>query len=172
MRWLFLDRITEMVPGERAQGLKGVASSEDYFVDHFPSFPVVPGVVQVEALAQLSGKLIEISIYESERRWVWPILSMVRKAKFRRFVRPGDQMVMTTDIVELREESAICKVKSTVDGQITTNAELLFVFNPDRLETDEAQKRLEGLERANLKVLWSEYEAWVERLAADDAAQG
>lgn len=160
MRWIFLDRITEMVPGSRAQGLKGVASSEDYFVDHFPSFPVLPGVIQVEALAQLSGKLIEISVFDDERRWVWPILSMVRKAKFRRFVRPGDQMVMTAEIVELREESAICKVKATVDGQITTNAELLFVFSPDRLDTDEAQRELEELERANLKILWDGYKAW------------
>lgn len=167
MRWLFLDRITEMVPGERAQGLKGVASSEDYFVDHFPKFPVVPGVIQVEALAQLSGKLIEITLFEEQQRWIWPILSMVRKAKFRKFVRPGDVMQMTTELLEIREESAICRTSAKVDGKITTQAELLFVFNPERLETDEAQRDLERMERGQLKILWDEYEDWCARSGAD-----
>ena len=59
MRWSFLDKIIELTPGEHAIGAKGVAGSEDYFADHFPDFPVLPGVLQVEALAQLSGKLVE-----------------------------------------------------------------------------------------------------------------
>ena len=112
MRWCFLDRIDELVPGERASGRKGVASSEDYFADHFPDFPVMPGVLQVEALAQLSGKLIEVTVFEQRGHWVWPILSMVKKAKFRRFVRPGDPLVLTSDLHMLRDESAVCKVKA------------------------------------------------------------
>ena len=160
MLWRFLDRIDSLHPGETAVGRKGVAGSEDYFADHFPGFPVVPGVLQVEALAQLSGKLIEVTLYESQRRWVWPILSMVRKAKFRRFVRPGDTLVLNTRLSELRDESAICKVFGTVDGAKTIDAELLFVFNPDGLDTDAAQDKLELLERENLKQLWPGYADW------------
>lgn len=163
MRWIFLDRIDEMKPGESAVGRKGCASSEDYFADHFPGFPVVPGVVQIEALAQLSGKLIEVTVFENDGRWVWPILSIVRKAKFRRFVKPGDTLMLHTTIQSLRDESAVCTVYGTVDGQRTINAEIVFVFSPDRLDTDAAQQRLERLERENLKLLWAEYEAWAER---------
>jgi len=160
MRWSFLDRIDELSPGTSAIGRKGCASSEDYFADHFPGFPVVPGVLQVEALAQLSGKLIEVTVFQNDRRWVWPILSMVQKAKFRRFVRPGDTLVLHSQIVALRDESARCKVRGEVDGQRVIDAELVFVFDPDRLGTDEAQQRLERLERENLGLLWAGYAHW------------
>lgn len=160
MRWIFLDRIDELVSGERAIGRKGVASSEDYFADHFPGFPVVPGVVQVEALAQLAGKLVEVTVYDDVGRWVWPILSMVRKAKFRRFVRPGDTVRLEARLDALRDESAVCQVTATVDGQRTCTAEILFVFNPGALDTEAAQARLERLERANLKLLWEGYPEW------------
>ena len=160
MRWWFLDRIDDLRSGELARGRKGVASSEDYFADHVPGYPVVPGVVQVEALAQLSGKLIEVTVFDQQKRWVWPILSMVRKAKFRRFVRPGDTLVLHSRLLELRDESAICGVHGEVDGKKTIDAELLFVFNPGDLDTREAQATLERLERENLKLLWSGYVAW------------
>jgi 3-hydroxymyristoyl/3-hydroxydecanoyl-(acyl carrier protein) dehydratase len=153
MRWAFLDRISDLVPGERATGHKAVASSEDFF-------PVLPGVLQIEALAQTSGKLIEISVFEQQRRWVWPIISIVKKAKFRRFVPPGHLLTLETKLTELRDESAICKAEARLDGKITTEAELVFVFNPGDLDTAEAQARLEILERENLRLLWPGYAAW------------
>ncbi len=165
MRWVFLDRIDELQPGERAVGRKGVGGAEDYFTDHFPGFPVVPGVVQVEALAQLSGKLVEVTIWDQLRRWAWPILSMVRKAKFRRFVRPGDTLVLKSELLMLREESALCKVRGEVDGTPTCDAELLFVFNPEDLQSRFEQQRLEESERINLSLLWSGYDAWAARTA-------
>lgn len=163
MRWCFLDRIDELESGVQAIGRKGVASSEDYFTDHFPGFPVVPGVVQVEALAQLAGKLVEVTVFDQTGRWVWPILSMVRKAKFRRFVRPGDTVKLSVKLDSLRDESAACSVEASVDGQRTCTAEVLFVFNPGDLDTAEAQALLEQLERKNLKLLWSGYAAWAAR---------
>lgn len=164
MRWIFLDRITEIVPGEHAVGLKGVASSEDFFADHFPGFPVVPGVVQVEALAQLSGKLIQVTTVQQEGRWVWPILSIVRKAKFRRFVKPGSVIELRSELSEIRDESALCKVQARVDGERTTEAELLFVFSPRGLDGDDAQHALEEYERKALKQLWDGFPAWDARI--------
>ena len=64
---------------------------------------MVPGVIQIEALAQLSGKLIEVTVFDNDRRWVWPILSIVRKAKFRRFVRPGDTLHVETKVLSVRQ---------------------------------------------------------------------
>jgi 3-hydroxyacyl-[acyl-carrier-protein] dehydratase len=164
MRWIFLDRINELEVGVHAQGHKCVTASEPYFADHFPSFPVVPGVVQIEALAQLSGKLIEVSVFDIDGRWVWPILSMVKKAKFRRFVRPGDVLTLHSQIKVLRDESALVSVIGRVGDHKTCEAELMFVFNPDNLESDESQLLLERLERENLKNLWAGYEAWSKQL--------
>ncbi len=160
MRWHFIDRIDELIPGEMARGRKGVAGSEDYFADHFPDFPVLPGVIQIEALAQLAGKLIEVTVFTQQKRWVWPILSMVRKAKFRRFVRPGDPLILKVKLDQLRDESAVCKVSTEVDGKRMSEAQIVFVFNPDNLDTDAAQARLEKLERTNLSILWDGYADW------------
>ena len=160
MRWVFLDRIAELSPGEKARGFKGVAASEDYFADHFPGFPVLPGVIQIEALAQLSGKLIEVTVFQNQRRWVWPIISIVKKAKFRRFVAPGNALELNAALIELRDESAICKAEARLEGKITTEAELVFVFNPGDLDTPEAQAKLERLERENLSQLWPDYQRW------------
>ncbi len=162
MRWSFLDRIDELLPGKHALGRKGVASSEDYFADHFPGFPVLPGVIQIEALAQLSGKLIEVTVFQQDQLWTWPILSIVRRAKFRRFVRPGDNLILESQFKELREESAICRVKSSVEGRTCCDAELLFVFSPEGLDTSKAQADLERLERVNLEILWAGYKTWSE----------
>ena len=166
MRWAFVDRISELSPGERAIGYKGVAASEDFFADHFPGFPVLPGVLQIEALAQLSGKLIEVTVFGQQGRWVWPIISIVKKAKFRRFVTPGVALQLESQLVELRDESAICKAYARLDGKVTTEAELIFVFNPGDLDTPEAQAKLERLERENLLQLWPGYKAWNAALEA------
>ncbi len=160
MRWNFLDRITELIPGDHASGLKGVTSSEDYFADHFPGLPILPGVIQIEALAQLAGKLIEVSVYTQHQRWAWPILTMVKKAKFRRFVRPGDQLELNVHLQQLRDESALCRCFAMVGDEKVTEAELLFVFNPTDLQEQKAQIELEEVERKALGLLWHGYEKW------------
>lgn len=123
----------------------------------------MPGVVQIEALAQLSGKLVEVTVFDRSGSWVWPILSMVRKAKFRRFVRPGDTVRLSSRLDALRDESALCTVEASVEGQRTCTAEILFVFNPDKLNTAEAQAQLEELERKNLELLWAGYPEWAQK---------
>jgi len=155
MRWLFLDRIDEVVIGARITGVKAAAMSEDYFAEHFPNFPVVPGVIVTEALAQLSGKLIELSVFEERGYWPFPILSMVNKAKYRRFVRPGSVIQMTSEVISLRDESAMMKVEARVDGHRIQTAELTFVFNPAELPDDAAL--IEDLERRFMKQIWPGY---------------
>lgn len=159
MRWLFLDRIDHVELGARIRGVKGVGLSEDYFQDHFPGFPVVPGVIILEALAQLSGKLIELSVYEDRGLWPFPILSIVNKAKFRRFVAPGNVIELRSEVIALRDESAMMKVEARVDDRRTTSAELTFVFNPNQLP--EAAAEIEAVERGVLKQIWPGYDAFL-----------
>src|SRR4029077_18692535 len=120
MRWRMSARIEEIAPGDHALGWKGVTLAEDYFEDHFPKFPVVPGVILIEALAQLSGKLIELTVWEEKGLWPFPVLSMVRNAKFRRFIKPGEAIRLEAKLSEIREESALTKCRALVDGKPTT----------------------------------------------------
>lgn len=163
MRWRMIDRIDEIVPGEKASAVKGVTLAEDYFEDHFPKFPVVPGVLVVEALAQVSGKLIELSVFEERKLWPFPVLSMVRNAKFRRFIRPGEQIKLEASIAEIREESAVTKCKASVDGKTTTDVELLFVFDPEGLSNALDQDELQDIERQWLRMLWAGFPEWEKR---------
>jgi 3-hydroxyacyl-[acyl-carrier-protein] dehydratase len=159
MRWLFLDRIRAVTLGERITGVKAVGLAEDYFVDHFPKFPVVPGVIVTEALAQLSGKLIELSVYEERGVWPFPILSMVNKAKFRRFIPPGSLIEMESSVISLRDESAMMGVRATVEGKVTTTAELTFVFDPSGLPNSASD--IEAIERDFLRQIWPGYDEYL-----------
>lgn len=172
MRWRMIDRIEEILPGEKAVAWKGVTLAEDYFEDHFPNFPVVPGVLVVEALAQISGKLIEVSVWEERDLWPFPVLSIVRNAKFRRFIRPGESIRLEATVVDVREESAVTRCRALVDGKPTTEAELLFVFDPEGIADAMEQDELIRIERRWLKMLWPGYPAWAEKDAARRAAKG
>lgn len=160
MRWRMLDQIVEMIPGEKAVGAKAVTLAEDYFEDHFPRFPVVPGVLVVEALAQLAGKLVEITVFEEREMWPFPILSMVRNAKFRKFIRPGSSIRLEVSIEDLREESARVRGSARVGDDTTTDVEMIFVFDPEGLGDALGQEDLERIEREWLKMLWPGYPEW------------
>ena len=163
MRWRMIDKIEEIVPGERAVGAKAVTLAEDYFEDHFPKFPVVPGVIVVEALAQVSGKLIELTVFEERKLWPFPVLSIIRNAKFRRFIRPGESIKLETKLAEVREESAITRCRALVDGKPTTDVELVFVFDPEGLSSALDQHELQQIERGWLKILWPGYPEWAKK---------
>ena len=154
MRWRFVDRIDEVQLGEQIVGVKVAGMAEDYFADHFPGFPVVPGVIVIEALAQLCGKLIELSVYEDRGFWPWPILSMVNKAKFRKFIKPGDCITLKGKVPSIRDESAMLKVEAWVGDRRTTSAELTFVFQPEEVPNNDD---VEVAERHEIKILWPGY---------------
>ena len=93
------------------------------FQDHFPSFPVVPGVLTLEALAQVAGKLIGYTVRKQRGDWPFPILSMMDRVKFRRFIPPSTPVSLEVSLHELREESARVKVRALVDGKWRARAE-------------------------------------------------
>jgi 3-hydroxyacyl-[acyl-carrier-protein] dehydratase len=121
--FLLIDRILELEPGQRAVGEKLVTIGEPFFQGHFPDFPIMPGVLIVEAMAQAGGVLAaETSDYDPERQVV--MFMAIDKVKFRRPVTPGDQLVL--EVVPLRR-GRIWKMQgtATVAGQVACTAEFL-----------------------------------------------
>ena len=112
MRWRLIDSIADLEPGDRINGVTRFSSDLPLFADHFPGFAVVPGVLLVESLAQLAGKLIEVTVKRDTGVWPFPILSMVREVKFRRFVAPDTEVLLEARLREVRPESAV--VRGTV----------------------------------------------------------
>ncbi len=154
MRWAWLDRIDELVIAEHAVGAKTFPKESFFFRDHFPGFPVVPGVILLEAMAQLSGKLIGYTVRKERGDWPFPILSMVDKVKFRKFVLPEQEVIFEARIVSLRDESAQMKVCTRLEGKIVAQAEQIFVFNAVPLDSQTEAERVERIEREALRSLW------------------
>lgn len=156
MRWFLIDGINELVPGERAIGTKVYAKEEPFFQDHFPGFPVVPGVLIMESLAQLSGKLIGYTVKKSRGDWPFPILSMMNNVKFRKFIPPDTSIQLETQITALRAEMAAVNVKARVGKKVHAQAEQIFVFNAVPLTDQVERERVEQLESNELARLWAE----------------
>src|SRR3954466_15633109 len=92
MRYILLDRITQLQPPEIAKCIKCVSLADDIFVDHFPGLPVMPGALILEALAQLGGVLVERTIQDRGRPDLHALLPTVNRARFKQIVRPGDRL--------------------------------------------------------------------------------
>ena len=156
MRWLLVDGIDSLSVGDRAAGHKTWSADEEFFEDHFPRFPVVPGVLVMEALAQLAGKLIGYTVRQQRGDWPFPILSMMNNVKFRRFVKPGDRVELEVRLTSLRDEMAGVTVRAKVSGKVHAQAEQIFVFNAVPLENDDDRATVEDLERTHLRRLWAD----------------
>jgi len=118
MRFIFIDRVLELERGRSIRGLKNVTMSEDIFEDHFPGFPVLPGALILESFEEASTLLIEAT----EDYGVLPSLSAVRNAKFRRFVRPGTQLVVEALLTGPGETWC----RASADGREVARADLEF----------------------------------------------
>lgn len=126
--FLLVDRITEMEPGKRAVGIKNVTRNEEFFNGHFPSRPIMPGVLIVEHSAQVGGVLLHVS---SGVKGKLALLTGIDDMKFRRVVVPGDQIV--TEVTLLRVGSRAGKVRavSRVDGEVAAEGQYTFMLIPD-----------------------------------------
>ena len=123
--FLLIDRVTELEEGVRAVGIKNVSVNEPFFQGHFPQEPVMPGVLQVEALAQL-GAVALLSKEEFKGKTAY--FAGIDKVKFRQKVVPGDTLRLEVEIVKMRRNMGIGKAVATVDGKKVCEGELMFAI--------------------------------------------
>jgi len=126
--FLLVDRIIDTDNDTYITGIKNVSFNEDFFQGHFPGNPVMPGVLQLEAMAQVAGILLNI---KSGREGKIALFSSVDKAKFRRMVRPGDQLRMEIKFIKARLMMAKVHGTAYVGDEVASEAELAFTFLAD-----------------------------------------
>lgn len=122
--FLLVDRIVEYQENERIVGLKNVTINEPFFQGHFPGVPVMPGVLIVEAMAQVGGVLLFKTVPEREKKLVF--FMAIENAKFRKPVRPGDQLRIEMVMVRVRSRVGKLSGKAYVDGQLVSEADITY----------------------------------------------
>ena len=123
---LLVDRILELEE-ERIVGIKNVTVNEPFFDGHFPDFPVMPGVLVVEAMAQVAGVLVLKSIPDRKNKLV--LLASIEEAKFRQKVLPGDQLRIEMKVTRRKANVAKMHGQATVDGSVVAEAILMCVLS-------------------------------------------
>lgn len=123
--FLLIDTIEELKPGVRALGKKCVSMNEPYFQGHFPGNPVMPGVLIIEALAQV-GAVAILSQPEWKGRTAY--FTGIDKAKFRQKVLPGDVLMLEMEIIKVKGPVGVGKATATVNGKVAATAELTFAI--------------------------------------------
>ena len=121
---LLVDCVEEMEPGVRAVGYKNVTMNEPFFQGHFPQQPVMPGVLIIEALAQV-GAIAVLSLPENKGKLAF--FGGIKNAKFRKQVIPGDRLRLETEIIKCKGPMGIGKAVATVDGKLAAEAEISFM---------------------------------------------
>ena len=125
---LLVDRITEIEPFKSATGIKNITMNEPQFLGHFPDHPIMPGVLILEAMAQVGGVAM---LYPEEHRGKIALFGGMEHVKFKRPVVPGDQLVTKAEIVRVRGDFGLLHCDGYVDGQIVASADFKFALKKD-----------------------------------------
>ncbi len=122
MRYLLIDSIKKIVYNKELTAVKCIGMTEDYFSEHFPGYPVMPGALQIEAAAQAATALVEISRGYSQKA----ILLMVEKAKFRKIIRPGVSLNVHVEIKSQNNSSALIEGSINCEGERVMDCSMIM----------------------------------------------
>lgn len=154
MRFSLIDRITQLQAGEEITAVKNLSLAEEYLQDHFPGFPVEPGVLMLESMVQASAWLMR---YTEDFRFSVVMLKQAKAVKFNSFLRPGQTLTVTARVHQRGDDQWVLKTAGTVDGESTVSGRLILQQfnlasrNPEMQSTDEQLvSSLKGL----LNQLW------------------
>lgn len=123
--FLLVDRIIEIEEGKRAVGIKNVTANEEFFNGHFPNYPVMPGVLIVEALAQVSAVIMLI---KEDNRGKIGLFAGIDNCRFKKQVHPGDQLRLEVEMTRVRGSIAKARAIATIDGEIVCEADVTFAL--------------------------------------------
>jgi 3-hydroxyacyl-[acyl-carrier-protein] dehydratase len=125
--FLLVDRITELEPGQRAVGIKNVTMGDHFFQGHFPNYPVMPGVLIVEAIAQV-GAVLMLSNEEYKDKIAF--FAGIDNVRFKRQVKPGDTLRLEVEIGQIRRSIGTGTGQATVNGEVACRGEFMFALAP------------------------------------------
>ncbi|MCI0423983.1 MAG: beta-hydroxyacyl-ACP dehydratase [Acidobacteria bacterium] len=124
MRFILVDDILELDPAKRIVATKFVSSDEDYFPDHFPGYPVVPGVLLVEMVAQAAARCLLAGIDQT----LWPVFLQIRNANFRKAVRPESHLVIEATVESCNQKTSGVKGRVLCEGEVMADTSVLLGF--------------------------------------------
>jgi 3-hydroxyacyl-[acyl-carrier-protein] dehydratase len=146
MQFFLVDRITSLEAGKSVSAVKNLSLAEEYLADHFPGFPVMPGVMMLETLVQACGWLIR---YTEDFKHSTILLRQAKALKFNNFVTPGRTLIVNASVTEWGESSVEVKGAGTVDGQSAVSAKLVL----DRFNLGDKNSELAESDRRSVDAL-------------------
>ena len=120
-QFLLVDRITECIPGKYSKGYKNLTMNEEFFQGHFPNNPIMPGVLQLEALAQCSAPIL---MCLPEYKGKLTLFAGADNVRFKNIVRPGDRLEMEIELLKLKGPTGKCHAVGSVDGKVCIEADM------------------------------------------------
>jgi 3-hydroxyacyl-[acyl-carrier-protein] dehydratase len=135
--FLLIDRVVEFEPTKRLVAIKNVTINEPFFQGHFPDYPIMPGVLIVEAMAQAGGIIMMSETPDREKKLV--VFTTIERAKFRRPVTPGDQLRIEVDVLAFRSRAGKIEGRAFVDGKLVCEAVLTCQVIPRVREVKTAE---------------------------------